>query len=94
MTYGAIQACEDAGVTGVDHVAAADGLKSAFERIRNGEMFCCSLNSPTLVGELAAQVAYEIEVEGADPESYPDTMSPESICVTAENVDEYEYLAF
>lgn len=94
MTYGAIQACEDAGVTGVDHVAAADGLKSAFERIRNGEMFCCSLNSPTLVGELAAQVAYEIEREGADPESYPDTMSPESICVTAENVDEYEYLAF
>lgn len=94
MTYGAIQACEDAGVTGVDHVAAADGLKSAFERIRNGEMFCCSLNSPTLVGELAAQVAYEIKVEGADPESYPDTMSPESICVTAENVDEYEHLAF
>lgn len=94
MTYGAIQACEDAGVTGVDHVAAADGLKSAFERIRNGEMFCCSLNSPTLVGELAAQVAYEIEREGADPEGYPDTMSPESICVTAENVDEYEYLAF
>ena len=94
MTYGAIQACEDAGVTGVDHVAAADGLKSAFEKIRNGEMFCCSLNSPTLGGELAAQVAYEIEREGADPESYPDTMSPESICVTAENVDEYEYLAF
>lgn len=94
MTYGAIQACEDAGVTGVDHVAAADGLKSAFEKIRNGEMFCCSLNSPTLVGELAAQVAYEIKVEGKDPESYPDTMAPESICVTAENVDEYEYLAF
>lgn len=55
MTYGAIQACNDAGITGVDHVAAADGLKSAFDKIDAGEMFCCSLNSPTLVGDLAAQ---------------------------------------
>lgn len=94
MSYGGIQACEDAGITGVDHVAAADGLKSAFEKIKNGEMFCCSLNSPALVGQLGAQVAYEIKVEGADPTSYPDTMSPDPICVTAENVDEYMDLAF
>lgn len=94
MTYGAIQACADAGVEGVDHVAAADGLKSAFEKIDAGEMFCCSLNSPTLVGQLAAQVAYQIKVEGADPTSYPDTMTPEPVCVTKENIDQYRDLAF
>lgn len=94
MSYGGIQACEDAGITGIDHVAAADGLKSAFEKIQNGEMFGCSLNSPTLVGELAAQVAYEIKVEGADPTGYPDTMSPEPVFVTAENAEEYLDLAF
>lgn len=94
MSYGGIQACEDAGVTGVDHVAAADGLKSAFEKIKAGEMFCCSLNSPVLVGQLGAKVAFEIMVEGKDPTSYPDTMTPDPICVTKENVDQYEYLAF
>lgn len=94
MSYGAIQACKDANVTGVDHVAAADGLKSAFDKIEAGEMFCCSLNSPALVGELAAKVAYEVKVEGKDPESYPDTMTPDAICVTKDNVEEYRYLGF
>lgn len=94
MSYGGIQACKDAGITGVDHVAAADGLKSAFDMIRTGELFCCSLNSPALVGQLGAQVAYEIMVEGKDPTSYPDTMTPEPVCVTIENVDEYQHLAF
>ncbi len=94
MSYGAIQACKDANVTGVEHVAAADGLKSAFDKIEAGEMFCCSLNSPALVGELAAQVAYEVKVEGKDPTSYPDTMTPDAICVTKDNVDEYRHLGF
>ena len=94
MTYGAIQACNDAGITGVDHVAAADGLQSAFDKIDAGERFCCSLNSPTLVGDLAAQVAYEIKVEGKDPTSYPDTMTPDAVCVTKDNIDQYRDLAF
>ena len=94
MSYGAIQACKDADVTGVDHVAAADGLKSAFDKIEAGEMFCCSLNSPALVGELAAKVAYEVKVEGKDPTSYPDTMTPDAICVTKDNVEEYRHLGF
>lgn len=94
MSYGGIQACQDAGIEGIDHVAAADGLISAFEKIKNGEMFGCSLNSPTLVGELAAKVAYEVMVEGKDPTSYPDTMSPDPVFVTSENVDEYMHLAF
>lgn len=94
MSYGGIQACKDAGITGVDHVAAADGLKSAFDKVRSGELFCVSLNSPALVGQLGAQVAYEIMVEGKDPTGYPDTMTPEPVCVTIDNVDQYQDLAF
>ena len=63
-------------------------------KIDAGEMFCCSLNSPTLVGDLAAQVAYEIKVEGKDPTSYPDTMTPDAVCVTKDNIDQYRDLAF
>ena len=94
MSYGGAQACEDAGVEGVDQVAAADGLKSAFEKIKAGEMFGVSLNSPVLVGKLAAQVAREVKVDGKDPTSYPDTMTPDPVFVTAENADEYMDLAF
>ncbi|MDR0841308.1 MAG: substrate-binding domain-containing protein [Christensenellaceae bacterium] len=89
MLYGGIQAVADAGLTGIAYIAAADGAKSSFDMIKNGEMFAIGMNSPWLVGELGARVGYEVLVEGKDPASYPDVMTTEAIAVTAANVDEF-----
>ena len=95
MLFGGMQAAEDAGLTdGIQYIAAADGEKKSFDLIKDGKIFAVGLNSPSLVGELGAQVAYEVLVEGKDPTSYPDVMTTEAVAVTAANVDQYYDFGF
>lgn len=93
MLYGGMQAAEDAGITeGIYYAAAADGQKTTYDYIKEGKVVAVGENSPVMIGELAAKIAYEVLVEGADPHSYPDTVTTEAVAVTKDNVDErYEF---
>src|SRR5690606_6476789 len=51
MLFGAMTALENAGIEGVDMVAAADGAQKAFDLIKEGKYFATGLNSPYLVAE-------------------------------------------
>lgn len=94
MLFGGMQAAESAGLTDIYYVAAADGAKEAYDYIKgdkttsSGTYFCSGENSPVQVGKKAIEIAKEILVDGADPESYPPVSMTEAICVTADNVDE------
>lgn len=92
MLFGAITALNNAGITGVDIVAAADGATQAFDLIREGEYFATGLNSPTLVAETGIEIANSILVDEADPASFDPITMTEPQAITAENVDEfYDY---
>lgn len=94
MLFGAMTALENAGINGVDLVSAADGAQEAMDLIREEKYFATGLNSPTLVAEAGYEVAEEILVKGADPESIPDITLTEPAAITSENVDEYFDLGF
>ncbi|WP_163536331.1 substrate-binding domain-containing protein [Gracilibacillus sp. YIM 98692] len=94
MVFGAITALENAGIEGVDMVAAADGAHEAFDLIKEGEYFATGLNSPTLVAEKGVEIAKEILVDGEDPKGYPEVTLTEPAAITEENVDEYYDLGF
>lgn len=98
MLFGGMQAADDAGLTGIHYVAAADGAKEAYDYIngtkecKSGEYYCTGENSPVQVAITAAKIAKEILVDGKDPESYDEVTMTEAICVTKDNVDErYEF---
>lgn len=89
MLFGGITALENAGMRDdVDIVAAADGAKKAQDMIREGTYFATGLNSPSLVARTGIDIAYEILVEGADPESYDEITLTEPAAIVADNVDE------
>lgn len=94
MLFGAMTALENAGVEGVDIVAAADGAIEAFDLIKEGTYFATGLNSPTLVAEKGVEIAKEILVDGKDPESYDEVTLTEPAAITEDNVDEYYDLGF
>lgn len=94
MLFGAMTALDNAGNSDVDLVSAADGAQEAMDLIRDGEYFATGLNSPILVAETGYEVAEQILVEGADPESIPDITLTEPAAITSENVDEYFDLGF
>lgn len=98
MLFGGMQAADDAGLTGIHYVAAADGAQEAYDYIngttecKSGEYYCTGENSPVQVAITATNIAKEILVDGKDPESYDEVTLTEAICVTKDNVDErYEF---
>jgi ribose transport system substrate-binding protein len=94
MLFGAKTALDNAGLEDVDLVAAADGAKEAFDRIKEGEYFATGLNSPTLVAQTGYDVAEQILVDGADPQSFDKITLTEPQAITAENVDDFYDLGF
>lgn len=94
MLFGAITALENAGIDGVDIVAAADGAKKAFDLIKEGKYFATGLNSPILVAEKGVEIAKEILVDGKDPESYDEVTLTEPAAIIKDNVDKYYELGF
>ena len=98
MLFGGMQAADDAGLTGIHYVAAADGAQEAYDYIngttecKSGEYSCTGENYPVQVAITATNIAKEILVDGKDPESYDEVTLTEAICVTKDNVDErYEF---
>ncbi len=88
MLFGAMTALDNAGITGIDIVAAADGAKRAYDLIRQGKYFASGENSPFKVAEKGVQIAKEILVDGREMYSYPKITMTEAVAVTAENVDQ------
>lgn len=92
MLFGAMTALDNAGITGVDMVAAADGAKEAYDLIKEGKYFGTGENSPYKVAELGMKIAKEILVDGKDWTSYDDIIMTEAVAVTKDNVDaHYEF---
>lgn len=98
MLFGGMQAADDAGLTGINYVAAADGAKEAYDYIngttecKSGQYYCTGENSPVQVAITAVEIAKEILVDGKDMNSYEEVTMTEAVCVTKENVDErYEF---
>jgi len=94
MLYGAMTALKNAGIEGIDIVAAADGAKEAFDLIKEGQFFATGVNSPYKVAELGFKIAEEILVDGKDMWSYDDITLTEPAAVTSENVDEFYQFGF
>ncbi|WP_010270813.1 substrate-binding domain-containing protein [Paenibacillus senegalensis] len=94
MLFGAMTALENAGIEGVDIVAAADGAKAAYDLIKEGKYFATGENSPYKVAQLGVQIAKEILVDGKDMWSYEDITLTEPAAVTIDNVDEYYEFGF
>lgn len=92
MLFGAMDALENAGIEGVDLVAAADGAKEAYDLIKAGKYFGTGENSPFKVAEKGMAIAKEILIDGKDWQSYEDVILTDAIAVTKDNVDErYEF---
>lgn len=94
MLFGGMEALENAGITGVDMVAAADGAKEAYDLIKEGKYFGTGENSPYKVAEKGIEVAREILVDKKDWRSYDDVILTEAVAVTKENVDEHYQFGF
>ncbi len=94
MLFGAMTALDNAGITGVDIVAAADGAKAAYDLIKEGTYFSTGENSPYKVAQLGVQIAKDILVNGKDPKSYDAVTMTEAAAVTADNVDEHYDFGF
>lgn len=94
MLFGAMDALENAGIEGVDLVAAADGAKEAYDLIKEGKYFGTGENSPFKVAEKGMEVAKEILVDGKDWTSYDDVILTEAVAVTIDNVDEHYDFGF
>lgn len=90
MVFGAGLAVENAGLEGVDLVAAADGELRAYDLIKEGKYFATGENSPALVGQLAMEVAKQYLIEGK--RDFETVMFTEAVAITKDNVDErYEF---
>lgn len=105
MLFGAKQALEAAGLTGVQLVAAADGACEAFDLIKINDTeenpyIVSGLNSPVLVGQTALQIAEDYILNG-DPADYADfddaetkVKLTEAAGVTKDLVDQYYEVGF
>lgn len=92
MLFGAMTALANAGIDGVDIVAAADGAKRAYDLIREGKYFATGENSPFKVAEKGMEIAKEILIGGKDKKNYPKITMTEAVAVTKDNVDSrYEF---
>ena len=97
MLIGAMTALDNAGITYGDEgiaklISAADGSKEGYDYVKEGKILAIGENSPVKIGERGMEIAQDILVNGADPESYEDITLTEAVAVTKENVeDHYEY---
>lgn len=94
MLFGAMVALENAGIEGVDLVAAADGAKEAYDLIKEGKYFGTGENSPYKIAEKGMEIAKEILVDGKDWRSYDDIILTEPVAVTIDNVEEHYDFGF
>lgn len=94
MLFGAIIALENAGIEGVDLVAAADGAIEAYDLIKEGEYFGTGENSPYKVSEKGMEIAKEILIDGKDWRSYEKIILTDAVAVTIDNVDEHYEFGF
>lgn len=99
MMFGSIMALENAGITGVDIIAAADGAQDAYDLIKDqanqdNPYLATGLNSPVLVGQKGMEIAEQILVDGASWDSFEKITKTEAVAVTIENVDEYYDVGF
>jgi ribose transport system substrate-binding protein len=94
MLFGAMTALENAGIEGVDIVAAADGAKAAYDLIKEDKYFATGENSPYKVAQLGVKIAKEILVDGKDMWSYDDVTMTEPAAVVKDNVDQYYKFGF
>jgi ribose transport system substrate-binding protein len=87
MALGAIQAIREAGKEDdILVVAAADGQKEAFERIMKGEYGATGLNNPTLIAEMAIDIALKVL---AGQRNFPKVLYTPAACISGENVEDY-----
>ncbi len=97
MLIGALTALDNAGITygaegTVQLISAADGSKDGYDRVKAGDIMAIGENSPSEIGELGVEIAKDILVNGASPDSYEDITMTEAVAVTADNVEErYEF---
>ncbi|GGE27232.1 ABC transporter substrate-binding protein [Pullulanibacillus camelliae] len=94
MLFGAMTALKNAGIKGVDLVAASDGAKRADDLIKKGQYFATGLNSPSKVADLGVKIGKEILVDGKDKTSYPKITLTDPVAVTKDNVDKYYDFGF
>lgn len=94
MLFGAMTALDNAGIEGVQIVAAADGAKEAYDKIKEGTYFGTGENSPYKISQLGMKIAKEILVDGKDMWSYEDITMTEAVAVTKDNVDQYYDFGF
>ncbi|KYG89864.1 substrate-binding domain-containing protein [Metasolibacillus sp. FSL H7-0170] len=94
MLFGAMTALENANLSNIDIVAAADGAIEAYDLIKEGKYFATGENSPFKVAKLGVEIAKEILVDGKDPESYEEITMTQPAAVTQDNVDEYYDFGF
>lgn len=97
MLFGGMTALENAGIKGVDIVAAADGAKEAYDIIKSGgdnPYIATGENSPVKVAQKGVEIAAEILVDGKDWTSYPPVILTEAVAVTKEKVDEHYDFGF
>ena len=84
--YGAIQAVEDAGLTGKVDVIGKDGAPTGKHNIKDGKQVQSSAQRPTYMGYSAVYTAIDV-LEGKEVEF--NTAIP-SYSITAENIDEFD----
>lgn len=90
MAMGGMNAIENNGLTDqITIAAAADGQKEAYALIKEGKYGATGENNPVKIATTAMEIAYEILVEGADPDSYEKETYTPAACINASNVDEY-----
>ena len=99
MLIGALTALDNAGITygkegTVKLIAAADGSKAGYDRIKEGSIMAIGENSPSKIGGKGMEIAKEVLVDGKDPKSYGEITMTEAVAVTAENVDEHYDFGF
>lgn len=99
MLFGSIKALENASLTGVALLAAADGACDAYDLIKeNGTAdnpyVATGLNSPVLVGRVGMDVANQIVVDGAAWDSFDKITETEAAAITVDNVDDYYDIGF
>lgn len=92
MLFGAMTALQNAGITGVDIVAAADGAKEAYALIKEGTYFGTGENNPVKVMTKAYDIIDEVVAANFDYDkmhSYDKIITTDPNAVTAKNVDEF-----
>ena len=94
MLFGVMTALANAGIEGVQIVAAADGARRAIRYVQEGRYFGTGENSPILVGRLGVEIARQILEDGADPASFDPIIMTEAVAITTANAAERYQFGF